>query len=115
MKLLCGDSYTKTVAAEDCSSVVATQVRVGQAVETVGQAGKPKTISGFQTHTSPVLLSVGDRAELATEEYIPLTNVLEGTVLLKKNPNYKAKDEKKETRLQRRKRLAKEKKERSEK
>ena len=40
-------------------------VRVGQAVDVVGQAGRPKTITGFQTHTTPVLLSVGDRAELA--------------------------------------------------
>ena len=30
-------------------------VRVGQAVDVVGQAGKPKTITGFQTHTTPVL------------------------------------------------------------
>ena len=42
-------------------------VRVGQAVDVVGQAGKPKTITGFQTHTTPVLLSQGERAELATE------------------------------------------------
>lgn len=39
-------------------------VRVGQAVETVGQAGKPKTITGFQTHTTPILLGVRDRAEV---------------------------------------------------
>ncbi len=44
------------------------QVRVGKAVDTVGQAGKPKTITGFQTHTTPVLLGHGERAELATEE-----------------------------------------------
>ena len=43
-------------------------VRVGQAVDVVGQAGKPKTITGFQTHTTPVLLACGERAELATEE-----------------------------------------------
>ena len=35
------------------------------------QAGRPKTITGFQTHTTPVLLSVGERAELGTEKYIP--------------------------------------------
>ncbi|XP_076353645.1 regulatory particle non-ATPase 1 [Tachypleus tridentatus] len=63
-------------------------VRVGQAVDVVGQAGKPKTITGFQTHTTPVLLAFGERAELATEEYIPLTPVLEGFVILRKNPNY---------------------------
>eukprot|EP00795_Rhopilema_esculentum_P012677 gene12677-3387_t len=45
-------------------------VRVGQAVDVVGQAGKPKTITGFQTHTTPVLLAHGERAELATEECI---------------------------------------------
>ena len=43
-------------------------VRVGQAVETVGQAGRPKTITGFQTHTTPVLLGVDDRAELASDD-----------------------------------------------
>uniref|UniRef100_A0A4W3HXI2 Proteasome 26S subunit ubiquitin receptor, non-ATPase 2 n=1 Tax=Callorhinchus milii TaxID=7868 RepID=A0A4W3HXI2_CALMI len=63
-------------------------VRVGQAVDVVGQAGKPKTITGFQTHTTPVLLAHGERAELATEEYIPLTPILEGFVILRKNPNY---------------------------
>lgn len=63
-------------------------VRVGQAVDIVGQAGKPKTITGFQTHTTPVLLAFGERAELATEEYLPLTPVLEGFVILRKNPDY---------------------------
>mmetsp|Transcript_28416 Transcript_28416/g.45503 ORF Transcript_28416/g.45503 Transcript_28416/m.45503 type:complete len:952 (+) Transcript_28416:188-3043(+) len=61
-------------------------VRVGQAVDVVGQAGRPKTITGFQTHTTPVLLSAGDRAELATDKYIALVSVLEGVVILKPNP-----------------------------
>ncbi|KYO02978.1 26S proteasome regulatory subunit RPN1, putative [Plasmodium reichenowi] len=63
-------------------------VRVGQAVDTVGQAGKPKTITGFQTHVTPVLLSHTDRAEMATEEYISVNDTLEGIVILKKDPNY---------------------------
>lgn len=63
-------------------------VRVGQAVDVVGQAGKPKTITGFQTHTTPVLLACGERAELATEEYLPVTPIMEGFVILKKNPDY---------------------------
>ncbi|KAK8957999.1 26S proteasome non-ATPase regulatory subunit 2 1A [Platanthera zijinensis] len=63
-------------------------VRVGQAVDVVGQAGRPKTITGFQTHSTPVLLAAGERAELATEKYIPLTKVLEGFVILKENPEY---------------------------
>uniref|UniRef100_A0A6G1SC44 26S proteasome non-ATPase regulatory subunit 2 n=1 Tax=Aceria tosichella TaxID=561515 RepID=A0A6G1SC44_9ACAR len=62
-------------------------VRVGQAVDVVGQAGKPKSITGFQTHTTPVLLGPGERAELATDEYIPLTPLIEGFVILRKNPN----------------------------
>ncbi|KAI8488617.1 26S proteasome non-ATPase regulatory subunit 2 [Branchiostoma belcheri] len=65
-------------------------VRVGQAVDVVGQAGKPKTITGFQTHTTPVLLAYGERAELATEEYLTLTPVMEGFVILRKNPDYEA-------------------------
>ena len=42
-----------------------TSVRVGLAVDTVGMAGRPKTITGFQTHTTPVLLAQGEvRAEM---------------------------------------------------
>ncbi|XP_044728388.1 26S proteasome non-ATPase regulatory subunit 2-like [Chrysoperla carnea] len=66
---------------------LAVPVRVGMAVDVVGQAGRPKTITGFQTHTTPVLLAYGERAELATEEYIPLTPILEGFVILRKNPD----------------------------
>ncbi|XP_052207824.1 26S proteasome non-ATPase regulatory subunit 2 homolog A [Diospyros lotus] len=64
-------------------------VRVGQAVDVVGQAGRPKTITGFQTHSTPVLLAAGDRAELATEKYIPVSPILEGFVILKENPEYR--------------------------
>lgn len=63
---------------------VKVKVRVGQAVETVGQAGNPKKITGFQTQETPVLVNVGDRVELATDEYEPYTSVLEGIVVLKK-------------------------------
>jgi len=51
----------------------------------VGQAGKPRTISGFQTHQTPVRLAHTERGELATEEFFPYTHVLEGLVILKKN------------------------------
>lgn len=97
---------------ENVESLPAT-VRVGQAVDVVGQAGRPKTITGFQTHSTPVLLAHSERAELATEECkfffncfflgslliffcvcvdIPLAPVLEGIVLLRKNPNYMEED-----------------------
>ena len=65
------------------------QVRVGQAIDVVGLAGNPRTITGFQTHNTPVLIGHGERAELATEEYIPVTEILENFVILRKNPNYK--------------------------
>ncbi|XP_042512291.1 26S proteasome non-ATPase regulatory subunit 2 homolog A-like isoform X2 [Macadamia integrifolia] len=63
-------------------------VWVGQAVDVVGQAGQPKTITGFRTHSTPVLLAAGDRAELATEKYIPLSPILEGFVILREKPDY---------------------------
>ncbi|CAJ2513690.1 Uu.00g018090.m01.CDS01 [Anthostomella pinea] len=63
-------------------------VRIGQAVDVVGQAGRPKTITGWQTQSTPVLLSHGERAELEDEEYISLSSTLEGLVILRKNPDW---------------------------
>jgi 26S proteasome regulatory subunit N1 len=65
---------------------ISTNVRVGLAVETVGQAGRPKTISGFQTHTTPVLLGCKERAELASTEHNSVTSIVEGTVILELVP-----------------------------
>jgi 26S proteasome regulatory subunit N1 len=59
-------------------------VRVGQAVDVVGQAGRPKTITGWQTQSTPVVLAYGERAELEDDEYISLNSTLEGLVILKK-------------------------------
>lgn len=56
-------------------------VRVGQAVDVVGQAGKPKTITGWVTHSTPVLLGYGERAELEDDEYVSLSSSLEGIVI----------------------------------
>lgn len=63
-------------------------VRVGQAVDVVGQAGRPKTITGWQTQSTPVLLAYGERAELEDEQYLCLTHNLEGLVILRKNPDW---------------------------
>jgi 26S proteasome regulatory subunit N1 len=62
-------------------------VRVGQAVDVVGQAGRPKTITGWQTQSTPVLLAYGERAELEDEEYLCLSSTLEGLVILRKVRN----------------------------
>lgn len=59
-------------------------VRVGQAVDVVGQAGRPKSITGWQTQSTPVLLAYGERAELEDEQYIPLSSTLEGLIILRK-------------------------------
>ncbi|KAJ7145355.1 armadillo-type protein [Mycena crocata] len=76
---------------EELNSMPVT-VRVGQALDVVGQAGKPRTISGFQTHQTPVRLATTERAELATEEFIPFGYVLEGIVILQKNPGWEKED-----------------------
>eukprot|EP00915_Cephaloidophora_sp_WS-2016_P003189 GHVH01004306.1.p1 GENE.GHVH01004306.1~~GHVH01004306.1.p1 ORF type:complete len:1107 (+),score=189.95 GHVH01004306.1:83-3403(+) len=39
-------------------------LRVGQAVNTVGVAGNPRSVTGFQTHTSPVIIGQGEQAEI---------------------------------------------------
>jgi 26S proteasome regulatory subunit N1 len=85
--LTCAMQPRMLMTVDEDLKPISVNVRVGQAVETVGQAGRPKTITGFQTHTTPVLLGVRDRAELASAEYIALTNVLEGVVVLRKNPD----------------------------
>jgi 26S proteasome regulatory subunit N1 len=72
--------------AEDGSHVPIT-ARVGTAVDTVGQAGRPKAITGFQTHTTPVMLGVKDRVEIADERWIALTSALEGIVVVRANPD----------------------------
>ncbi|CAN3484646.1 26S proteasome regulatory subunit Rpn1p [Diutina catenulata] len=67
---------------------VKVNVRVGQSVDVVGQAGKPKTITGWVTQSTPVLLNYGERAELENDEWLALSHSLEGVVILKKNPEY---------------------------
>ncbi|KAF3421321.1 hypothetical protein E2986_10349 [Frieseomelitta varia] len=62
-------------------------VRVGQTVDIVGKAGNPKSISGGYVHTTPTLLSSGERAELALDEYEALSSVLEGFVILRQKSN----------------------------
>ena len=72
----------------DCHSLepISVSVRVGQPVDTVAQAGKPRTVTGFQTYNTPVLLTANEVAEMATEEFLPLTPYLEGFVLVKRKP-----------------------------
>lgn len=75
------DSGSDSLAIDSCAILV----RVGQAVEVVGQAGKPRSITGFQTHSTPVLLASQERAEIASEEWTSISQVMENFVLVKKN------------------------------
>lgn len=59
-------------------------VRVGQRVDTAGLAGRPSGITGIQTHSTPVLLYHSDRAEMASDEYVPISTTLEGFVVVRK-------------------------------
>eukprot|EP01091_Cochliopodium_minus_P015174 TRINITY_DN5319_c0_g1_i1.p1 TRINITY_DN5319_c0_g1~~TRINITY_DN5319_c0_g1_i1.p1 ORF type:complete len:870 (-),score=290.39 TRINITY_DN5319_c0_g1_i1:73-2682(-) len=86
--LVCALETRMLITIDENNNPVPVNVRVGKAVDTVGLAGKPKTITGFQTYSTPVLLGAEDRAEFVTEEYIALSSVLEGVVVVKKNPEY---------------------------
>ena len=72
------------VTLDEDLNPITVNVRVGQAVDVVGQAGRPKTITGWQTQSTPVLLAYGERAELEDEKYIALSANLEGLVILRK-------------------------------
>lgn len=74
------------ITVDEDLNPIKVNVRVGQAVDVVGQAGKPKTITGWVTQATPVLLNYGERAELENNEYISLSHSLEGIVILKKAP-----------------------------
>lgn len=77
------------VTVDEELNPIKVNVRVGQAVDVVGQAGKPKTITGWVTQATPVLLNYGERAELEnTDEWISMSHSLEGIVILKKAPDF---------------------------
>jgi 26S proteasome regulatory subunit N1 len=86
--MTCAMNPRMLITVDEELTWVPVTARVGMAVETVGQAGKPKKITGFQTHTTPVLLATTERAELGTEEYVAVANVLEGLVIVKTNPDF---------------------------
>lgn len=66
---------------EDAS--IQANVRVGQAVDTTGQAGNVRNVSGFQTLETPVLLAPGERAVMVdTDMFKTGTHYLEGFVFV---------------------------------
>ncbi|CAJ1029360.1 RPN1/RPN2 N-terminal domain/Proteasome/cyclosome repeat [Leishmania utingensis] len=71
---------------ENMEPVDSVLVRVGLPVDTVALPGNPKTITGFQTQKTPVLLSATDKVECADAKYVPLGTVLEGICVVKERP-----------------------------
>ena len=65
------------------------QLMIGQAVDIVGQTGNPRTISGFQIHTSPAVINTGERCEINGEDFLPYSDVLEGIVIVKEKERKK--------------------------
>ena len=65
------------------------QLMIGQAIDIVGQTGNPRTISGFQIHTSPAVINTGERCEINGEDFISYSDVLEGIVIVKENEKRK--------------------------
>ncbi|KAG5473955.1 hypothetical protein CUR178_04065 [Leishmania enriettii] len=68
---------------ENMEPVDSVLVRVGLPVDTVALPGNPKTITGFQTQKTPVLLSATDKVECADSKYVPVGTVLEGICVVK--------------------------------
>lgn len=64
-------------------------VRIGQSVDVVGKAGNPKSIVGGHVQTTPVLLCAGEKAELVSDQYEPLSSMLEGFVILREKVNFR--------------------------
>ena len=65
------------------------QLMIGQAIDIVGQTGNPRTISGFQIHTSPAVINTGERCEINGEDFISYSDVLEGIVIVKEKERKK--------------------------
>jgi len=77
-----------TILDENCEPMNL-DVRVGTAVDTVATVGNQKGITAFQTHQTPVILNVNDRAEFSIpEKWISQTPILEGFVIVRQNPEY---------------------------
>ena len=65
------------------------QLMIGQAIDIVGQTGNPRTISGFQIHTSPAVINTGERCEINGEDFKSYSDVMEGIVIVKEKERKK--------------------------
>jgi 26S proteasome regulatory subunit N1 len=73
---------------------IAVPVRVGGRVDTVGAAGTPARVTGFQTHETPVLVGSEERAELVPGgRWEAVGAVLEGIVVCTEREGWEAEAE----------------------
>ena len=68
---------------------------VGQAVDTIGMHGNPRTISGFQVNKTPLLINAGERCEMNDDDFLAETNILEDVIIVKDKPEELRKKENK--------------------
>lgn len=71
------------VVDENMEVIPEVQVRVGAPVDTVALPGNPRTITGFQTQKTPILLGVQEKIEIGDPKYVPVASVLEGIIVVK--------------------------------
>jgi 26S proteasome regulatory subunit N1 len=72
------------VTIDEELNIVRIPVRVGTALDVVGQAGSPRQVAGFQQLDTPVLIAAGQRAEIVDDTWEPLSPILEGFVIIRK-------------------------------
>lgn len=60
------------------------KVIVGTKVDTVGQAGNMREITGFQSHETPILLAKEERCEINKDDFLSYSEIAEGIVIVEK-------------------------------
>lgn len=56
---------------------------VGQAVDTVGQPGNPRTISGYQVNNTPLLINSNERCEASNDDFTFESDIIEDVIVVK--------------------------------
>ncbi|RWS08204.1 26S proteasome non-ATPase regulatory subunit 2-like protein [Dinothrombium tinctorium] len=59
-------------------------VRVGQRVDITGKVGNLKTVTGFHTLSTPITIEADERCEVASDEFLSFTPIIEDNVILRR-------------------------------
>lgn len=71
------------ISVNDNNQIVKRSVRVGTPVDVSGVAGRPKRITGAQTHDTPVLLQMGEAAEFMNDPSEVFTTTIKDIVIVR--------------------------------